>query len=193
MWRTEVDLNANCQRTRVRTSSGVLAPGWTGRNQRQQQHRCRCHIPAERRAQKSEGWCLSKYKATALCWRSRSLHLGAPGTKKPLNLLFCVVHFVDSATCSAWHMTSFSKCALKPFPPRMKKYVHGIPDRPPLWIMYIWEPAFIKFQTNTNHSKMTDSVRYKWKTHPDWVIQPLIHNLVQRIRFSKIKISGEWF
>ena len=46
---------------------------------------------------------------------------------------------------------------------------------------------------NTKHFQLTDSVRWKWKTQPYWVIKPRTHDLVQRIRFWRIKISGNDF
>jgi len=45
----------------------------------------------------------------------------------------------------------------------------------------------------TNHFRLTDSVRWKSKTQLGWVINPVSHNLVRRIRFWRIKISGTWF
>ena len=58
-------------------------------------------------------------------------------------------------------------------------------------------PAEMPFQNwytaNTNHFHLTDSVRWKWKTQPDWVINPVTHDLVRRIRFWRKKISGTWF
>ena len=58
-------------------------------------------------------------------------------------------------------------------------------------------PAEMPFQNwytaNTNHFHLTDSVRWKSKTQLGWVINPVPHNLVRRIRFWRIKISGIWF
>ena len=39
------------------------------------------------------------------------------------------------------------------------------------------------YTANTNHFHLTDSVRLKWKTQPYWVIKPVTHDLVRRIRF----------
>jgi len=36
-------------------------------------------------------------------------------------------------------------------------------------------------------------VWWKWKTQPDWVIKPVTHDLVRRIRFWRIKICETWF
>jgi len=49
------------------------------------------------------------------------------------------------------------------------------------------------YTANTNHFKLTDSVRLKLKAQPDWVIKQVTYDLVRRIRFWKIKISGKWF
>jgi len=49
------------------------------------------------------------------------------------------------------------------------------------------------YTTNTNYFKLTDSVRWKWKTQPDWVIKPITHDIVRRIRFWRINISRTWF
>jgi len=58
-------------------------------------------------------------------------------------------------------------------------------------------PAEIPFQNwytaNTNHFRLTDSVRWKFKTQLGWVINPVPHNLVRRVRFWRIKIPGTWF
>jgi len=56
-------------------------------------------------------------------------------------------------------------------------------------------PAGMPFQNwytaNTNHFHLTDS--WKSKTQLGWVINPVPHNLVRRIRFWRIKISWTWF
>jgi len=58
-------------------------------------------------------------------------------------------------------------------------------------------PAELPFQNwytaNTNHFHLTDSVRWKSKTQLGWVIHPVPHIFVRRIRFWRIKISGTWF
>jgi len=58
-------------------------------------------------------------------------------------------------------------------------------------------PAEMPFQNwytaNTNHFHLTDSVRWKSKNQLGWVINPVPHNLVRRIRFWRIKSSGTWF
>jgi len=41
--------------------------------------------------------------------------------------------------------------------------------------------------------QLSDSVRLKSENQLRWVISPAPHNLVRRIRFSRIKISGRWF
>ena len=46
------------------------------------------------------------------------------------------------------------------------------------------------YTANTNHFQVTDFVRWKSKTQLGWVINPVPHNLVRRIRFWRIKISG---
>ena len=55
-------------------------------------------------------------------------------------------------------------------------------------------PAEMPFQNwytaNTNHFPPTDSVRWKFKKQQGSVINPVPHNLVRRIRFWRIKISG---
>ena len=43
------------------------------------------------------------------------------------------------------------------------------------------------YTASTNHFQLTDSVSWKWKTQPDWVIKPVTHDLVWRIRFWRIK------
>jgi len=57
------------------------------------------------------------------------------------------------------------------------------------------EMPFLNWYTaNTNNlSDLTDSVKIKWKTQPDWGIKPVTHDLVRRIRFRRIKFSGIWF
>ena len=76
-----------------------------------------------------------------------------------------------------------------------------IPLNPPAPMNYVKYlragPAEMPFQNwftaNTNHFEMTDSVRWKSKRQLGWVINPVPHNLVRRIRFWRIKISGTWF
>jgi len=41
--------------------------------------------------------------------------------------------------------------------------------------------------------KTLPMVSWKWKNQLEWVIKPVPHDLVRRIRFWRIKISGRWF
>ena len=50
-----------------------------------------------------------------------------------------------------------------------------------------------QFNCGTDHFHLTSVVRWKWKNQLDWVIKPVPHDLVRRIRFWRIKISGTWF
>jgi len=49
------------------------------------------------------------------------------------------------------------------------------------------------YNCGTNHFHQTSVVWGKWKTQPDWVIKAVTHDLVRRIRFLRMKISGTWF
>jgi len=49
------------------------------------------------------------------------------------------------------------------------------------------------YTANTDHFHLTDSVRWKWKLQPNWVIKPVTHDFVRRSRFGRIKISGTRF
>jgi len=58
-------------------------------------------------------------------------------------------------------------------------------------------PAEMPFQNwytaNTKHFLVTDSASLKSKIQLGWGINPVPHNIVRRIRFWRIKISGTWF
>ena len=79
---------------------------------------------------------------------------------------------------------SFCQKHKPPAPMNHAKYLRAGPAEMPFRNWYT---------ANTNHSHLTESVRWKWKTQPDWVIKPVTHDLVRRIRFWRIKISGTWF
>ena len=49
------------------------------------------------------------------------------------------------------------------------------------------------YNCGTNHFHLTSVVGWKWKYQLDWVIKPVPHDLVRRIRFWRIKISGTWY
>jgi len=49
------------------------------------------------------------------------------------------------------------------------------------------------YNCGTKHFHQTSVVWWKWKTQLDWVIKPVPHDLVWRIRFWRKKISGTWF
>ena len=81
------------------------------------------------------------------------------------------------------------------------KHPHRVKHiRPPLWIkskclragppeMPLWN----WYNCGTNHFNLTSVVRWKWKNQLDWVIKPVPHDLVRRMRFWRIKNSGTWF
>jgi len=71
-----------------------------------------------------------------------------------------------------------------PAPMNHVKYLRAGPTEMPFQNWYT---------ANTNHFRLTDSVRWKSKRQLGWVINPVPHNLVRRIRFWRIKISGTWF
>jgi len=43
------------------------------------------------------------------------------------------------------------------------------------------------YNCGTNHFEQTSVVLWKWKTQPAWVIKPVTHDLVRRIRFGEQK------
>ena len=45
----------------------------------------------------------------------------------------------------------------------------------------------------TNHFKMISDVRQKWKNQLGWLINPVRHDLVRRMRFWRPKICRTWF
>jgi len=49
------------------------------------------------------------------------------------------------------------------------------------------------YNCGTKHFHLTSVVRWKWKNQLHWVIKPVPHDLVRRIRLWRIKISGTWF
>jgi len=70
--------------------------------------------------------------------------------------------------------------------------------RPPLWIMLKYlrsGPAVMLFFTGTTPIQIisTWQTQLEIKKPTDWVIKPVPHDLVRRIRFWRIKISGTWF
>ena len=77
-----------------------------------------------------------------------------------------------------------SQLATPPAPSNHVKIFKGCPPRDALRNWY---------NCGTNHFHLTSVVRWKWKNQLDWVIQPVPHDLVRRIRFWRIKISGTWF
>jgi len=66
----------------------------------------------------------------------------------------------------------------------VKKYLRAGPPEMPLRNWY---------KCSTKHFQLTSMVKWKWKNQLDWVIKPVPHDLVRRIRFWRIKISGTWF
>ena len=52
---------------------------------------------------------------------------------------------------------------------------------------------FLLVHRQSNHFQQTSVVWWKSKTQLGWVIKPVPHNLVRRIRFWRKKISGTWF
>jgi len=71
-----------------------------------------------------------------------------------------------------------------PAPTNRVKIFKGWPPEMPLRNWY---------NCGTNHFHLTSVVRCKWKNQLYWVIKPVPHDLVRRIRFWRIKISGTWF
>jgi len=49
------------------------------------------------------------------------------------------------------------------------------------------------YNCGTNHFHQTSVILWNWKAQPDWVMNPVTHDFVRRIRFWRIKISGTWF
>jgi len=89
-----------------------------------------------------------------------------------------------AAGLSPTHSPWFLVLVCPPAPMNHVKYLRASPAEMPFRNWYT---------ANTNHFHLTDSVRCKWKTQPDWVIKLVTHDLVRRIRFWRIKISGTWF
>jgi len=93
--------------------------------------------------------------------------------------MFCAIIFPARYAQSAYH------CVEKPpAPMNHVKYLRAGPAEMPFQNWYT---------ANTNHFRLTDSVRWKSETQLGWVINPVPHNLVRRIRFWRIKMSGTWF
>jgi len=72
--------------------------------------------------------------------------------------------------------------------------------RLPLWIMSIYlragppeMPLRSWYKCGTKHFHPTMMVWWKWKTQLDWVIKPVSHDLVRRIRFWRIKTPEQDF
>jgi len=108
------------------------------------------------------------------------------------------VVLLDKSTCvhdAGSQRTSDKSCSssgdeqqvFAPLPPAPMNHVQYLRAGPAEMPFRNWYTA------NTNHFHLTDSVGWKWKTQPDWVIKPITHDLVRRIRFWRLKISGTWF
>jgi len=76
---------------------------------------------------------------------------------------------------------------LSPYPPAPMNHVKYLRAGPPDMPLRNW------YNCSTKHFHLTSVVRWKWKNQLDWVIKPVPHDLVRRIRFWRIKISGTWF
>jgi len=73
---------------------------------------------------------------------------------------------------------------IPPAPMNHAKYLRAGPHEMPLRNWY---------NCGTNHFHLTGVVWWKWRTQPDWVIKPVTHDLVRRIRFWRIKIAEHDF
>ena len=99
-----------------------------------------------------------------------------------LERLFCHVSVkrdVQALIFELWN--SIRKCHPKWNPPASMNHVKIFKGWPPR------DPPSKLVQCGTNHSQLTSVVRWKWKNQLDWVINPVPHDLVRRIRFCRIK------
>jgi len=99
----------------------------------------------------------------------------------------CTRHVSRWIVICAWEVLTckeFLQMYNPPAPMNHVKYLRAGPTEMPFQNWYT---------ANTNHFHLTDSVRWKSKDQLGWVINPVPHNLVRRIRFWRIKISGTWF
>jgi len=105
-----------------------------------------------------------------------------------LHVCFCApyilfvrdIDMTHSYVTFIWHIRTWCP----PAPMNHVKYLRAGPAEMPFQNWYT---------ANTNHFRLTDSVRWKSKTQQGWVTNPVPHNLVRRIRFWRIQISGTWF
>ena len=75
-----------------------------------------------------------------------------------------------------WHTASDKGC-----PPAPMNHVKMFSGWPPEMPLRSW------YNCGTKHFRLTMMVRWKWETQLDWVIKPVPHDLVRRIRFWRIK------
>jgi len=93
----------------------------------------------------------------------------------------CVMSYISCVTCRV-------VCAISPpAPMNHLKIFKGWPPRDaPSTLVQLWYKSFRPDQRGLR-------VWSKWQTQPDWVVNPVPHYLVRRIRFWRIENSRTWF
>jgi len=91
------------------------------------------------------------------------------------------------SVCVMTHSWNTSASLVKRNPPAPMNHVKYLRASPAEMPFPNWYTA------NTNHFHLTDSVRWKSTMQLYWVINPVPHNLVRRIRFCRIKSPEQDF